>query len=139
MALIRLRFGFLIMISGVVAMPVSAKASGNFDGDWYYNTTDVTGASFAGAELHLTENGGAVSGRWGEGTDQKAWSGNLIGQVHNGRLHVRFCFDDGWGNASARCPHFGPESAVFVIRDGKLIWYRTQGSHLQEYVTLMPG
>lgn len=66
--LIRLPFVFFIMIAAI-AMPVSAKASGSFDGDWHYTTSNESGTSYYGAEFHLTESGSTVSGTWGAGTD----------------------------------------------------------------------
>jgi hypothetical protein len=129
------RFGLPILLF-LAIRPVSSCAANSFDGDWSYNTIDTSEGSFRGAELHLTHTRDGVSGTWSDGTNQVAWSGSLIGKERDGSLYVRFCYDDGWGDESAACRHFGPESAVFAIRDGKLVWYRIHGTQRQKYVSL---
>jgi len=123
----------------LAAVPAAVFASEQFDGDWTYSERDDDGALSYDAELHLSERKHAVSGTWSEGTNQKAWSGMVRGAVRDGQFHARFCYDDGWGDESAGCPHYGPESDVFMIQRGKLVWYRMEGSRLTKYVTLERG
>lgn len=131
---------FAVCFASAMTVPAVASVSSDFDGDWtHYSAADDNRTSFHGAELHLVGSATTISGTWSDGTNQKAYSGSLTGQVRDGRLHVRRCYDDGWGDESAPCPHLGPESEVFVIRDGKLIWYWVQGDHLKEYIVLVRG
>jgi hypothetical protein len=136
---VRLRFVSTFLFVVLAVAPAVASATSGFDGDWSYFELDDDGVRFHGAELHLSERGHTVSGTWSDGSNQEAWSGMVSGVARNGQLHVRLCYDDGWGDESAPCPHFAPESDVFMRRGSKLVWYRVKDSRLDEYMTLERG
>ncbi|TKC86347.1 hypothetical protein FAZ69_21120 [Trinickia terrae] len=77
-----------------------------------------------------------VSVTWSDGSDQRVWSGSLKGVVHGNQLRVRFCSDGAFGNEEFVCPNYEPESDLFALRGGKLVWYKKQDSGFERYMTL---
>jgi hypothetical protein len=103
---------------------LTAFATRNFAGHWLY--TQSCGYEHS-VDLYLTQTGGTVSGRWGEGTRISGSSGSLQGHINSGLLSVQYCEGDDRAGYT-KCPAYDPKSTDhFVVHGSELVRYRGSG------------
>ncbi len=116
--------------------PVSAnqKLGQSLSGSWAYAQSCGWQHS-ASLELQPAPDGG-MRGQWSDGTRVTGESGELKGDIRNGKLLLRFCRSDVEKNHPGACPIFGAQTA-YVVRSGdKLLWYRQSAKNSRRYLTL---
>ncbi|HEY9133207.1 MAG TPA: hypothetical protein VIM98_15745 [Dyella sp.] len=127
----------LLMVQGI---GVACAADRSFDGDWIYK--QACGQHHA-AHFTLTQNGDEVAGDWSDGTQASGSDGKLKGDIHDGKLFVRYCGNDE-SAGYAVCPNYEDDETDYFVRDGAdLVWYRMLGkkgdNRFKKYVVLHPS
>jgi len=81
-----------------------------------------------------------VSGNWSDGTNLRGSSGELKGEIREGKLFVKFCSDDIENKPPYRiCPEFDGDDAYFSLESSSLVWYESYGDSFKRYVVLSKG
>ncbi|HEY7986618.1 MAG TPA: hypothetical protein VIE17_06825 [Methylophilaceae bacterium] len=126
-----------------------ASAGGPFDGDWYFKA-DAQGprvsvflqdTTFSGsaAELHLVQNGTAVTGTWRITGAANVQAGSLKGMVQGDTLQIYLC-SDGAGeageNGTTSCPNYPVEFDYLVNHGTWMAWYKNKQSGFEKYLAL---
>lgn len=99
----------------------SASDAQAFAGRWAYAQSCGWQHS---AELDIRATPNGMRGTWSDGTRVRGDSGELRGELRQGRLYLSFCTDSASPSAADDCPAFGAQSAYLVHKDGMLAWYR---------------
>lgn len=115
--------------------PKAANASTeSFAGNWSYQQ----GCGWEHtANLRIKpQSGRKVTGTWDDGTRVRGDHGTLIGELRDGRLHLRFCGTDEL-KSDGTCTTYGEEDAYVVRAGDQLVWLRKFGeSRYVEYLRL---
>lgn len=117
------------------AAVVMAAPKNEFSGQWAYRQSCGWQHS---AHLELAESGSGAGGRWDDGTRARGDSGQLQGELRDGRLYLRLCSEGEGGGKIPACPNYGEESA-YLAREGAVLgWYRKSGDVYRPYLKLHP-
>lgn len=92
------------------------------------------------ADLDIARvTGGGFGGRWSDGHRAGGQSGELRGELRDGKLYLRFCRDDLAAGQAGACPDFGAESAYAVRNGERLEWFRSDGAEgYRHYLSMHP-
>ncbi|RDZ28827.1 hypothetical protein DX914_06870 [Lysobacter silvisoli] len=116
--------------------PASADSKQAFSGQWAYRQS--CGWQHT-AHLDIAESGNSASGSWDDGTRANGDSGQLQGELRDGRLYLRLCSEGQASGKIAACPNFG-EASAYVVREGAILaWYRKSGEAYRPYLKLHPA
>jgi hypothetical protein len=124
-----------------------ALADGVFDGYWYFGKSlsheqvseFLQDTTFPGteAQLHLLQNGLAVTGTWRETTQAGVRSGALKGVVQGDTLQIYFCSDGSSGKETSVCPNYPAEFDYLVNHGTYVAWYRHNQNGFEKYMALL--
>ncbi len=105
-----------------------------FVGEWAY--AQGCGRKHSATLRIRPESKRKVAGTWDDGNTTRGSDGSLIGEVRDGKLHLRFCRET-QKQGSGSCPAFAAEDS-YVAREGdRLVWHRKYGkSEYVEYLRL---